>query len=77
MWLGTIREARSIAKKFERQVRLVETRHSDEIKRLTSPESTRTINEGIISIGYTKESAALRRLSMDLTRILADMRAGR
>lgn len=69
MYLGTIRDARHIANKFLKQVKSVEKRHADEIKR--------TLDEEMINIGYTKESAALRRLSMDLTRILADMRAGR
>ena len=64
MNLGTIREAKKLAQEFITSASKSEDRQKRDVQH--------TLHEHAVDIGYTKESAALRRASMDLTRKLAD-----
>ena len=76
---ATIKTAIEIAKRFVEVAHKLEKKNNEKLREESkSPVSTQLYeilqNE---SIAYTKESAQLRRVSMDLTRILADMRLNR
>lgn len=75
----TIKTAIEIAKRFVEVANVVEKENTKILKEKTKSPVQTSVYESFQneSIAYTKESAQLRRVSMDLTRILADLRLNR
>lgn len=76
---ATIKTAIEIAKRFIEIARSVEKENEKRFKEASSGPMATCKYEFFQeeSIGYTRESAQLKRVSMDLTHILADLRLNR
>lgn len=75
MKLRTLKESIEEAKRFIVAADLAYKAQLDDLNRLKLSRPKYTAED--YDIWYTKQSAACRRASMDLTRKLADLRAGR